>query len=681
MKLNWEKITPLEFENLCYDLLYALGFRNLDRRGGTSDRGQDIEAIWEIKDPSGDVYLQKWFVECKFYKLGLSIREIYDEIQWADAERPDVLLIITNSHLTAQAKDWLEKLREEKVYTIQIWENEKIEKLLLKHPSILEKYFPKPEVEIDFTPYLISIINENQKILEDYIPLNISYQTFSREKKVSKIDKLIENYHKLILIGEPGCGKTTTLRYLSSLFANSILTEKQGSFLIPIYFGLRFPEKCRLVDSIVERIQSADLNVTREIIEDYLNRGKFIILLDGLTELLKYEDSLDHIQNFITAFYKNRFVISSRQLPRIDVDALVGNILPLNDKQVEELITKYVKRYGTEFPPMKDRKLFDFMRTPLTIKYVAKLYQSQKIFSIEELLPIKESLRFLFEKTWGKEKSDISPKIKSKILSRIALKSHFLIRVELPENEVKEIIRICLSESLGKKGKQYSEIGIINYFIDQGILIRIDEEITFTHDLFQEYFYEKGLKEEQQKKGKELRPTVFRNAYLEFEKMINNANLKEKDFQKFLEKNPCFFGGEYIEAYPQKRAGAELIEDFLLEKYDGFHDVVEIKRPDHKIFVRQKRNNLKPSSECMWGVSRIMDYLDYYERNVQEEYWRTGKEIYKPRGIVVIGRNQNIDKRKLRQLNSYLSSIEIWTYDDLLIKSKKLMELIDKGTD
>jgi energy-coupling factor transporter ATP-binding protein EcfA2 len=612
MKLNWEKITPLEFENLCYDLLYALGFRNLDRRGGTSDRGQDIEAIWEIKD----------------------------KIQWADAERPDVLLIITNSHLTAQAKDWLEKLREEKVYTIQIWENEKIEKLLLKHPSILEKYFPKPEVEIDFTPYLISIINENQKILEDYIPLNISYQTFSREKKVSKIDKLIENYHKLILIGEPGCGKTTTLRYLSSLFANSILTEKQGSFLIPIYFGLRFPEKCRLVDSIVERIQSADLNVTREIIEDYLNRGKFIILLDGLTELLKYEDSLDPIQNFITAFYKNRFVISSRQLPRIDVDALVGNILPLNDKQVEELITKYVKRYGTEFPPMKDRKLFDFMRTPLTIKYVAKLYQS-----------------------------------------RIALKSHFLIRVELPENEVKEIIRICLSESLGKKGKQYSEIGIINYFIDQGILIRIDEEITFTHDLFQEYFYEKGLKEEQQKKGKELRPTVFRNAYLEFEKMINNANLKEKDFQKFLEKNPCFFGGEYIEAYPQKRAGAELIEDFLLEKYDGFHDVVEIKRPDHKIFVRQKRNNLKPSSECMWGVSRIMDYLDYYERNVQEEYWRTGKEIYKPRGIVVIGRNQNIDKRKLRQLNSYLSSIEIWTYDDLLIKSKKLMELIDKGTD
>lgn len=111
-------------------------------------------------------------------------------------------------HLTTQAKAWLEKIREKKTYNIQIWENEKLEKLLLKYPSIIEKYFPNPEVEIDFKPYLISIINENKEILEGYISLNISYQTFSGEEKVSKIDQLVENYHKIILIGEPGSGKT-----------------------------------------------------------------------------------------------------------------------------------------------------------------------------------------------------------------------------------------------------------------------------------------------------------------------------------------------------------------------------------------------------------------------------------------------------------------------------------------
>jgi hypothetical protein len=684
MKLNWEKITPLEFENLCYDLLYVLGFRNLDRRGGTADRGRDIEAIWEIKDPSGDIYLQKWFVECKFYKQGIPIRKIHDKIQWADLELPDVFLIITNSHLTNQAKDWLKKIQEKKQYNVLIWENEKIEKLLLKQPSILEKYFPKSEVEIDYTPYLNSIIDENKKNLEYYIPLDISYKTLPGEKKFSKLDNLIENYHKLILVGEAGCGKTTTLRYLSATFAKRMLNEEQRSFLIPIYLNLRFHEKGRLVDLIVEKIQFSALNAKEASIKDHLKRGKFIILLDGLTELLNYEEGVDDIQNFINTFYKNKFIISSRVLPSIDTDALVVKIPRLNNRQVNELIRRFEKKYGVEFPPIKDKKLLDIMRTPLAIDSVTRLYQSKKIFSAEDLLeqalPIKVSLGYLLEKRWSEEKSDIDPKIKSNILSRIALRTHSSIRSALAENEIKEIIRNCLMESLGKKGKQYSEIGIINYFIYQGILIKIDREISFAHVLFQEYFYEKGLKEEQQKEGRELRPIVFRNAYLEFENMINNPNLKEKDYQKFLEKNHWFFGGEYIKAYPQKRVGAELIEDFLLEKYDGFHDVVEIKKPVHKIFVG-KENKLKPSSDCMGGVSRIMDYLDYYDRNVQEEYWKTKKEIYKPKGVVVIGRDHNIDKRKLRQFNSHMTRVEIWTYNDLLIKGKKLIELIEKGTD
>lgn len=679
MKLNWEKITPLEFENLCYDLLYVLGFRNLDRRSGIPDRGRDIEAIWEIKDPSGDVFFQKWFVECKFYKHGIPIRVIHDRIRWADVTRPDVFLIITNSHLTTGTRAWLDRIREEKTYNIQIWEKEKLQKLLPKHPSIVEKYFPKPEVEVDFKPYLISIINENKEILEVYISLDISYQTFSGEEKVSKIDQLVENYHKIILIGGPGSGKTATLRYLSSLFAERMLNEKRGPSLIPVCLESRSLEGGRILNSIVEKIQSSTPNATIEMIEDHLKKGKFIILLDGLTELPNYEDNLDYIRNFIAAFYKNKFVISSRQLPIIDVAALIVNIQPLNDSQIRELITKLAEKYRREIPPIEDSRLFDLVRNPLAFRLVAGLFRSKKISSIEDLMPIEESLRYLFEEKWEKEESEISPELKSRILSRIALRSHFLTRVRLPENEIREIVKDCLTKSLGKKGRHYSEIGVINYFIDQGILARIDGEIGFAHALFRDYFYEKGLREEQQK-GKELRPTAFRNAYLEFKRMIDNANLKEKDYQKFLEENPWFFGGEYVRAHSQKRAGSELIEDFLLEKYDGFHDVVEIKRPDYKVFVGSE-NNLKPSGECTWAISRIMDYLDYYERNVQEEYWRTGKEIYKPRGIVVVGRDQNTDKRKLRQFNSYISSIEIWTYDDLLIKGEKIIELIEKGTD
>ena len=661
MKLKWEEMTPLEFENLCYDLLYELGFQNLNRRGGTADRGRDIEAIWEIRDPSGDIHLQEWLVECKFFKKGIPVRELHEKIQWADVEKPDVLLLITNSHLTAQAKDWLREIRDQKVYSIRIWEHEKIEKLLLKHPSILEKYFRQPDVEIDFEPYLLSIIEKNQEIMEFYVPLNISYQVFSGEEKITTIDELIERFHKLILIGEFGSGKTMTLRYLAYSYARRFLSKGEDFSLIPIYIELRFLEKRRIPDIIFEKINLSIPNAGKSLIGNYLSQGKFIVLLDGLDELYHYGTRVDYIQDFLNVFCRNKFVLSSRQFPNIDttlMDVTVGRILPLDHK---ELMARFLE-ISESIPPAK-------------LKRLSELYRAQKSSSTEELL--KEHPEHFLEKSLDDREDYISPEIQSNILSRIALESHVSERALLPEIEIKKIIRACLLETFGEKGLRYSEIGILNYLISSNILIRRDGKIGFSHGVLQQCFYENGLIEERRRLNKELRPTYFKETYLNFENMINLTNLREIDYQRFLAVNPWFFGGEYINAYSQKRAGAELIVDFLLRRYDGFHDIAEIKRPNHEVFVGPDIN-LKPSAACMQGISRIMDYLDYYERNVQEEYWKTGKEIYKPRGIVVVGRSQDTDKRKLRQLNSYVSSIEVWTYDDLLLKSQALIDLLER---
>lgn len=81
----------------------------------------------------------------------------------------------------------------------------------------------------------------------------------------------------------------------------------------------------------------------------------------------------------------------------------------------------------------------------------------------------------------------------------------------------------------------------------------------------------------------------------------------------------------------------------------------------------------------MQAVSRIMDYMGYYERNVQKEYWKTGKNMYRPRGIVIIGRDLSADKNKLRQFNSHLTRIEIWTYDDLLNKGKRMVKEVESN--
>jgi ubiquitin-protein ligase len=139
---QWEALTATDFEHLCLDLLRSLGFKNVRWRQGGSDRGRDLEAIWQETEPGGLVFNQRWFAECKRYLSGgVPVGELTEKIAWADAERPDYLLIMTNAHLTTQAKDWIDALAPTKPYRVRVWEGEHLATLLASLPDLWETYF------------------------------------------------------------------------------------------------------------------------------------------------------------------------------------------------------------------------------------------------------------------------------------------------------------------------------------------------------------------------------------------------------------------------------------------------------------------------------------------------------------------------------------------------------------
>ena len=78
--INWDKISPKQFENLCFDLIEALGFNKIYWREGGADSGRDIEAGLRIIEPDGNDEYQLWFFECKLYKKGIPVREIQEKI-------------------------------------------------------------------------------------------------------------------------------------------------------------------------------------------------------------------------------------------------------------------------------------------------------------------------------------------------------------------------------------------------------------------------------------------------------------------------------------------------------------------------------------------------------------------------------------------------------------------------
>ncbi len=144
----FDGLSSVEFEELTYDLLHALGFVNLNWRKGSgksghsADQGRDIEAERRVKDVDSSEYLEKHFIQCKHYKKGVPPEKLHDAIAWASAERPSVLLFVTSNFLSNSAKNWLKEYEQKNkpAFKIRIWERKTLERFLISQPMIVEKY-------------------------------------------------------------------------------------------------------------------------------------------------------------------------------------------------------------------------------------------------------------------------------------------------------------------------------------------------------------------------------------------------------------------------------------------------------------------------------------------------------------------------------------------------------------
>jgi hypothetical protein len=178
----------------------------------------------------------------------------------------------------------------------------------------------------------------------------------------------------------------------------------------------------------------------------------------------------------------------------------------------------------------------------------------------------------------------------------------------------------------------------------------------------------------------------FKEDLKEFRKLLDKDS-KEKDIQLWIYNHLWVFGPNYIEGSKEdiNRSGNRI--DFLLQRYDTFYDVIELKLPDCKLFVGTGDKKLSyqeisrkytMSSDLKDATSQIIGYLEKYELDKTNINWETNKSIHKPRGIIVLGRSDKKDLRALKTLNSYFHNIEIWTYDDIIRIANNFIEIIEK---
>ncbi len=145
--IEFAKLSPKDFERLCFELLLKYGYRNLIWRQGGADNGRDIEGYFEFINPI-NIRKTKWFFECKHYtKKGVPPDQLNSKIAWADAEQPSFLVLFVSSYITTASRTWLEKLQKTKQYKILILEGDEIKRRLIQFPDLVERFFASDRFE------------------------------------------------------------------------------------------------------------------------------------------------------------------------------------------------------------------------------------------------------------------------------------------------------------------------------------------------------------------------------------------------------------------------------------------------------------------------------------------------------------------------------------------------------
>jgi hypothetical protein len=173
-----------------------------------------------------------------------------------------------------------------------------------------------------------------------------------------------------------------------------------------------------------------------------------------------------------------------------------------------------------------------------------------------------------------------------------------------------------------------------------------------------------------------------RTAVQEYETMLED-DLVEPDWQKWFKQNDWILGSEFVKIIDDRRVDTKNITDFLMQAYDGFLDIIEIKRPNGnlKFWADVKdHDNYIPSADLTKAITQATKYIYEVEREANSV--KFGEQhgyvkVIKPRCILIFGRSNNWNdeqKEAYRILNASYHNLNIMTYDHVLSRAKRLLK-------
>jgi predicted NACHT family NTPase len=397
----------------------------------------------------------------------------------------------------------------------------KVEKYLMTRCGTMRVLDMEQPITLDSIYTTVNILDQvsrNRRLSVDELQEACGGEDFDRlfmgQVKTERVPGLeaVQRHRQLMILGKPGAGKTTFLKWLTLQCLAGAVQGDRVPFFITLKEFAETEGQPDLVSFLATQLENCGVEEARGTVGELLRAGRYMLLLDGLDEVrsVDHDRVLTTIRQAAEQFPESQFIITCRIAAReYTFDQFTEvQVADFDNQQIDDFATKWFHAdpvKAQEFPKIlreeNHQGLRELATNPLLLTLLCLVFGSRGGFPANRSELYSEGVDVLLKK-WDVKRNirreevyqQLSLKRKEDLLGRIAhhtfSQGEYFFKQKLVEAQIQDYIcNLPGAASDPETLEVDGEVVLKAIEAHHGLLVERARAIySFSHLTFQEFF-------------------------------------------------------------------------------------------------------------------------------------------------------------------------------------------------